>query len=116
VTQRVVDGFQDNARVILAVGLPAVRDLEIARKLSKSVVRVAEQVMQRVPVARVFAEGGATAAELVRCMGWSRLTVLHELAPGVATLAVDSGESILLTIKPGSYAWPTQWTSSPVVC
>jgi uncharacterized protein YgbK (DUF1537 family) len=116
VTQRVVDSFQNNPRVILAVGLPAVRDVEVARKLSKSVVRVAEQVMRQVAVARVFAEGGATAAELVRRMGWSRLTVLRELAPGVATLAVDGGESILLTIKPGTYAWPAQWTASPVVC
>jgi len=116
VTQRVVDGFQNNLRVVLAVGLPAVRDVEVARKLSKSVVRVAELVMRQVAVVRVFAEGGATAAELVRRMGWSRLTVLRELAPGVATLAVDGGESILLTIKPGTYAWSAQWTSSPAVC
>jgi hypothetical protein len=49
-------------------------------------------------------------------MGWSRLTVLRELAPGVATLAVETGESIQLTIKPGSYAWPEQWTANPVFC
>lgn len=116
VAQRVMAGFQGQTRVILAVGLPSVHDLVIARQLSKCVVRVAEQVMRQVQVARVFAEGGATAAELVRRMGWSRLTVLRELAPGVATLAVDSGESLQLTIKPGSYAWPAQWTDSPVVC
>ncbi len=115
VTQRVVAGFADQSRVILAVGLPAVRDVEIARQLSKSVVRVAEQVMRQVPVARVFAEGGATAAELVRRMNWPRLEVARELAPGVATLAV-AGEAILLTIKPGTYAWPAEWTSGPVVC
>ena len=108
--------FQGKPRVILAVGLPPVRDVVIARKLSKSIVRVAEQVMREVTVARVFAEGGATAAELVRRMGWSRLTVLRELAPGVATLAVEGGESLLLTIKPGTYAWPAQWTAGPVIC
>lgn len=116
VTQRVLAGFRESARVILAVGLPPVRDTAIARELSKSVVCVAEQVIRQVPVARIYAEGGATAAELVRRMGWSRLTVLRELAPGVATLAVDTGEPILLTIKPGTYAWPAQWTSSPAVC
>jgi len=115
VAQRVVAGFEESSRVILAVGLPSVRDVEIARQLAKSIVCVAEQVMRQVPVTRVYAEGGATAAELVRRMGWSRLVVLRELAPGVATLAVDSGESILLTIKPGTYAWPAQWTSSPVL-
>jgi uncharacterized protein YgbK (DUF1537 family) len=116
VTQRVVAAFQENQRVVLAVGLPPVRDTAIARNLSKSIVQVAEQVMRQVTVARVFAEGGATAAELVRRMGWARLTVLRELAPGVATLAVEGGESILLTIKPGTYAWPAQWTAGLAVC
>jgi len=116
VAQRVVAGFDENSRVILAVGLRRVRDVIIARNLSNSIVRVAEQVMKQVPVTRVFAEGGATAAELVRRMGWSRLAVKQELAPGVATLAVDSGEPVLLTIKPGTYAWPAQWTASPVIC
>lgn len=116
VTQRVVAAFQEHSRVLLAVGLPPVRDVVIARQLSKSLVCVAEQVMRLVPVARVFAEGGATAAELVRRMGWPRLTVVRELAPGVATLAVEGGESLMLTIKPGTYAWPAQWTATPVVC
>lgn len=116
VTQRVVAGFNERPRVVLAVGLRRVRDVKVARNLSSDLVRVAEQVMRRVPVTRVYAEGGATAAELVRRLGWSRLRVLRELAPGVATLAVDSGEPILLTIKPGTYAWPAQWTASPVIC
>ena len=68
------------------------------------------RVIGRAPVARVFAEGGATAAELVREMGWPRLTVMRELAPGVATLATGRDDAILLTIKPGSYAWPARWT------
>jgi hypothetical protein len=38
------------------------------------------------------------------------LKVMRELAPGVATLAVAGEKSILLTIKPGSYAWPERWT------
>jgi uncharacterized protein YgbK (DUF1537 family) len=116
VAQRVVEGFQEKPRVILAVGLPMVRDAKIARKLSLNIVCVAEQVMQQVSMGRVLAEGGATAAELVRRLGWPRLTVLRELAPGVATLAVDTGESIMLTIKPGSYAWPAQWTAGQFVC
>ena len=115
VAQRVVAGFDEHSRVILAVGLPSVRDVEIARKLSKCVVSVAERVMRQVPVTRIFAEGGATAAELVRRMGWPRLTVRRELAPGVATLAVAEGEAILLTIKPGTYSWPAQWTSGQAV-
>ncbi len=116
VAQRVVDGFEHHSRVILAVGLPKVRDVAVARQLSKSLVCVAGEVLRRVLITRVYAEGGATAAELVRCMGWSRLTVLRELAPGVATLAVDEGNALWLTIKPGTYAWPAEWTTLPAVC
>ncbi len=110
VTQRVVAAFELSQRVILNVGLPQVRDVEVARRLSEHVVRVAERVLRRLPVERVFAEGGATAAELVRRMEWKRLEVVRELAPGVATLAVGDRQKTFLTIKPGTYAWPARWT------
>ena len=110
VTRRVVAAFESHSRVILAVGLSNVRHVEVAKRLSRNVVELAERVIKSVPVARVFAEGGATAAELVRRMGWSRLTVERELAPGVATLTVEHDQRLLLTIKPGTYAWPAQWT------
>ena len=106
VTQRVATALATQPRVILNVGLPQVRDGHVAGRLSDHVVRVAERVLRRSNISRVFAEGGATAAELVRRMDWSRLTVVRELAPGVATLAVEGDEKFLLTIKPGSYAWP----------
>ncbi len=110
VTQRVAAAFETHSRVILNVGLPQVRDAAVAGRFSDHVVRVAEKVLRQLRVEQVFAEGGATAAELVRRMGWSRLAVVRELAPGVATLAVEGDERFLLTIKPGTYAWPMQWT------
>jgi uncharacterized protein YgbK (DUF1537 family) len=110
ITQRIVAAFESQACVILNVGLPQVQDLAVARRLAENIVRIAERVLQQVLVTRIFAEGGATAAELVRRMGWKRLEVLHEHAPGVATLAVGGGKKLLLTIKPGTYAWPAKWT------
>ena len=110
ITRRVVDAFNSSRRVILNVGLPLVRDSAIARQFSGFVVRIAESVLRQAKIAGVFAEGGATSAELVRSMGWARLTVQRELAPGVAALAVEGDESTLLTIKPGTYAWPAKWT------
>ena len=109
VAQRVIAALASPTRVILNVGLPQVRDAQVAQQLSEGVVRVAERVLRRMTVPRIFAEGGATAAELVRRMGWPRLEVIRELAPGVATLAVNADRSVLLTIKPGSYAWPAKW-------
>jgi uncharacterized protein YgbK (DUF1537 family) len=107
VSQRVIGGFAESSRVVLSVGLPQVRDKDVAGRLSGHVVRIAEHVFKRTRIENVFAEGGATAAELVRRMGWARLEVVRELAPGVATLAVEGDKNFLLTIKPGSYSWPT---------
>ena len=83
----------------------------MARRLSDHLVQIAELVLRQVAVGHVYAEGGATAAELVRRMGWARLSALCEPAPGVATLAIEGNESQLLTVKPGTYAWPEEWTS-----
>ena len=108
--QRIVSAFDSHPRVLLTVGLPPVRNALVSRGLSGQVVEIAESALRRLDVGRVYADGGATAAELVWRMGWSRLKVMRELAPGVATLAVAGDKNILLTIKPGSYAWPAQWT------
>jgi uncharacterized protein YgbK (DUF1537 family) len=109
-TQHAVTAFNSHSRVILAVGLPQVRNTEVARRFFRNVVQIAKSVLEQTPVTHVFAEGGATASELVQSMGWSRLTVESEPAPGVATLSVGEGQSTLLTIKPGTYSWPELWT------
>jgi D-threonate/D-erythronate kinase len=103
---RVISALQTTPRVILHVGLPQVRVVSLAEMLATHLVRVAEAVLRNAGVGHVFAEGGATAAGLARCMGWRRLAVKSELASGVVTLSVIGGGSPLLTIKPGSYAWP----------
>jgi uncharacterized protein YgbK (DUF1537 family) len=110
ISQRIVSAFDSHPRVLLTVGLPPVRNAQVSRGLSGQVVQIAESALRHLDVGRVYADGGATAAELVWRMGWSRLKVMRELAPGVATLAVAGEKPILLTIKPGSYAWPEQWT------
>ncbi len=112
IAQRVMEGFEKNKRVVLGVGLPHVHDAKAARRLSANLVDVAEVVLARANIKYIFAEGGATSAELVRRMKWSRLEVRREWAPGVATLAVEAENPLWLTIKPGSYSWPQAWTGA----
>jgi len=102
----VVAALQAEPRVILHVGLPPIKDASLAEMLAMHLVRVAEAVLHRAEVGHVFAEGGATAVALARRMGWKRLLVSAELAPGVATLSRIDGAPRLLIVKPGSYAWP----------
>ena len=112
ISQRVVQAFANARRVVLGVGLPPVCDVSVARRLSGNLVELAVLILARVELKHIFAEGGATSAELVRRMKWRRLEVRREWAPGVATLAVAEKNPLWLTIKPGSYSWPAAWTGA----
>lgn len=104
--EKAVCELQEGSRVVLHVGLPQVENTAQAQMLAGHLVRVAEAVLRRANIGHVFAEGGATAAALARCMGWGRLKVVAELGPGVVTLSTMDSGARMFTIKPGSYAWP----------
>jgi uncharacterized protein YgbK (DUF1537 family) len=104
----VIRAFQTQKRLILEVGLPLVNDNVLAERLAEQLVQVAEGVLGQTEIPRVFVEGGATAVSLARRLGWSRLSVVEEFAPGVVALGdarSDPGDRVLI-MKPGSYAWP----------
>ena len=96
--------------MVLGVGLPPVQDVEAAKRLSGNLVDIAERVLRRVEIKYVFAEGGATSAELVRRMKWSRLEVRREWSrllcsreenrpfSGRETFCVNTGQAMLAGI------------------
>jgi uncharacterized protein YgbK (DUF1537 family) len=108
IARQAASAFESSRRVLLNIGLPPVGERAIAKRLASDLTQLAERVLRRGHVGHVYAEGGATAVELFRRMGWFRLTVLQELAPGVATLGPQPGNSPRVTIKPGTYSWPHQ--------
>jgi len=108
ISREAVAALRVNPGVILHIGLPQVREPRAARSLATHLVRIAASVLRRGQVGQIYVEGGATAIELVRRMGWDRLTVLREVTPGVATLRVAAAPALCLTMKPGSYTWPEQ--------
>jgi uncharacterized protein YgbK (DUF1537 family) len=110
VVERVSAAVRASGRAILHVGLPQIHERAVARRLAEHLAALAAEVLSARQVCHVFAEGGQTAAALLRRMGWVRLRVLHELAPGVATLEPLGVTGIWLTMKPGSYRWPASVT------
>lgn len=107
IAQRATVAFESHSRIVLAIGRPLIERRTIARQLTKCLVNIAGRVIARSKPGRVYAEGGATAAELVRRLGWKQMAVIKELAPGVTSLTLRGGNSAVLTIKPGSYpGWP----------
>jgi uncharacterized protein YgbK (DUF1537 family) len=105
-TERVSVALRSNARVVLQLGLPPGSARTSAQRLTEELTALAAQVVRRDATRHVYAEGGATAASLIRRLGWKVLKVVRELAPGVVTLSGAGGQGCLLTIKPGSYSWP----------
>ncbi len=108
ISRKAVAALRRARVVILRIGLPQVRERRLAKALARYLVRMAALVLRQIDSGQVYVEGGATAFELVRRMGWDRLTVLREVALGVAMLRVAARPSLCLTLKPGSYNWPDQ--------
>jgi uncharacterized protein YgbK (DUF1537 family) len=102
--KEIAAAFKTNKRVIMAVGFPMVKELKIARRFSVGLAALAAQAVKKLRLNELFAEGGATAANLARALGWSQLQLYREIAPGVATLRARP-ENRFLTLKPGSYSW-----------
>jgi D-threonate/D-erythronate kinase len=97
----------------VAIDRPLCRDPDMPQVLSRHLSAVVEQVLDRHPVDRLFVEGGATAAALVRRLGWERLAVCREWATGVVSMEIEGQAGPLLTMKPGSYAWPSEILAQP---
>ena len=104
--QPAVIAFRLHRRIILNVGLPHVRELARARLLAVHLSKMAQTVLRQANIGHIYVEGGATAMQLIRQLGWKRMAVMRELAQGVVTVRAVDAPSPLLTIKPGSYRWP----------
>jgi uncharacterized protein YgbK (DUF1537 family) len=104
--EKVVGALEASSRVIVAIDRPLCVEPGMPRVLGGYLSAAVEQVLGLTDVDRVFATGGATAAALVRRMGWTRLRVRREWSTGVVALEVKGHDAPLVSMKPGSYDWP----------
>ena len=102
----VISGFEQWNTVIVAIDHDVVKNTEFAGKLRRRMARIVSSVLEKMPVKELFVEGGATASEVVDCLGWNRFEPCDSLADGVVRMKVWGREQTYLTIKPGSYPWP----------
>jgi D-threonate/D-erythronate kinase len=102
--REVTTAFERCPRVVVAIDQPAREGS--AEIFGEILVTVVKLVLSQVPVKQINVEGGATASLLMRVMGWSCLSLMQEVSPGVVMLRVGSSIPIAITIKPGSYEWP----------
>ena len=92
--------------ILLGIGNEAfTRELGSKAPLSDLARTVGALVRTRA-AGRMCLEGGATAAVVVRELGWQRLTALEVFLAGVGVLRPGGASGPVLWIKPGSYDWP----------
>ncbi len=102
----VINALKRHSQVVVAIDKPWVQEVDASQRLGKHLIDMVMRVMEREKLNTIYVEGGATAAALVHLMGWSRLKIMRELAPGVVTMGAGGDRKVTLTIKPGSYTWP----------
>ncbi len=85
---------------------PIVSGPLVAGAIRRAFAQCVGELVQRGALQHVIVEGGATAVAIARELDWRELRLAHEWSHGVASLRPVNHASLVLTMKPGSYAWP----------
>ena len=104
-TNDVVNAFQKNKKVIVAIIQPVVQHADLSKKLAQNMAELVENVLRKIEVSELIIEGGATAAAVVHRLNWKIFHPFQEITPGVVRMQVAENPKLHLTIKPGSYVW-----------
>jgi uncharacterized protein YgbK (DUF1537 family) len=105
-TEAAAAALASHSQVLLCIDPDSPRDPEGPGTLVNDLLDGVETLLGRAAIDHLYVEGGYTASALIRRLGWTRMKVDRELAPGVVSLEVQGERRRLLTVKPGSYRWP----------
>ncbi|MDI1250109.1 MAG: four-carbon acid sugar kinase family protein [Lacunisphaera sp.] len=105
-TARVAGALRDRGSVAVAAATRASRDPRAPAAISRGFATLARRLHAASAFRHLLIAGGATAAAVLRDLGWSRLEVVRVWGPGVVTLQPFAASGFAVTLKPGSYPWP----------
>jgi len=103
----IITTYSNFKRVIIEIGQPLLRDKSVSDRLKEQLAFVVERVLSKVKIDEMIIDGGATAYSIVNRLSLSKFKPVFELAPGVIRMKVEDYSGLYLTIKPGSYKWPS---------
>ncbi|HEY9003504.1 MAG TPA: four-carbon acid sugar kinase family protein [Mucilaginibacter sp.] len=104
----IVTLLNENGKAVIAIHHSiSANDTITATSLRNKKAMVVKKVLEKIAVKELLIEGGSTAAAIIRRLNLGRLVPLNQLAPGVIKLKANGKENLFLTLKPGSYDWPT---------
>ncbi len=105
---RVALCLRENDRVIVTIGKPRSKDSGDALRLGEHLCELTRRLMKKEKIEHLCIEGGATASRIIRRQKWNCLQVIHEWTRGVVSMKIQNKSGPILTIKPGSYPWPSE--------
>lgn len=75
-------------------------------RVRKEISLVVKRVFDLIQIRELYIEGGATAFQILRKLGITKLKPVRELAYGIIEMEVDNYQGLNVITKPGSYQWP----------
>ena len=107
---KMAEGFRTSRRVLVGIGATRETHGHSAPVLVTRLAQVVTEMLKQTAIDQLLLEGGATAAAVVRRMGWRRLAVRADSGNGVGVLRpIDENADVpTLYVKPGSYPWPQE--------
>lgn len=102
---RVISAIRQRGAVSVAATPFTLKDPLAPAQIAAGFARLALELRDREAFRHLLIAGGATAATVLRALGWTRLAVVRVWSPGVVSLQ-PAGSDFTVTLKPGSYPWP----------
>jgi uncharacterized protein YgbK (DUF1537 family) len=103
--QQVIDQLKNHCKAIIAIDTNP-KNLS-ALQLRTTMAGEISAILQTASPAELIIEGGSTAYSILQRMGWRTFIPEQEVAQGVVRMSVPEAPGLHITVKPGSYAWPT---------
>lgn len=102
--------FEKNPTVIIAIG--EISNFQVSpNQLAKWMSLVVQKCSDKLIINQFLIEGGATAAEILSVLAYKSFIPTKEFSQGVISMKPVENQNLNITIKPGSYEWPSEiWT------
>lgn len=107
-SKEIVAHIRIHGRAIIAIDPATTEGIQTsAAALRTRMAKAIEKVFQQVTLQEIVMEGGSTASAVLSQLGLHRFYPVEEAALGVIRMKVEGKDKLYLTMKPGSYTWPS---------
>jgi uncharacterized protein YgbK (DUF1537 family) len=104
----IVSLLNSNKKAIIAIDAHTTKDITItAADLRNKKALIVDKVFKKIAIKDLLIEGGSTAAAIINRLNINKFSPVKELGPGVIKMKADAYDDLFLTLKPGSYNWPS---------